>query len=330
MVATLRVFALLGILQERGWVPGPELARRLEVDGRLLRRDLERLGDLGFPIESRRGRHGGYRLKPGYRLPPLMLDEDEATATVVALATALRLGLGTSEPAIASAGAKIRRVLPTALRGRVEALEVALGFAGPERGVPGPVASVLLDLAEAMRLERCVTIRYRSPRRGESVRAVDAYGIAVVGRRWYLVGLDHRSGEPRTFRVDRIERVSLGDEPAPIPPGFDAVATVSRSLARVPWRWEVEVVARASADDVRRDIPSDVAELVEEIDGTHLHVRSEDLEGSARMLAAMPWPFTIISPPELREALRAQAERLLDATTRPDGGSRPRRREATT
>jgi predicted DNA-binding transcriptional regulator YafY len=311
MVAALRVFALLEILQDRGWVSGPELAHRLEVDARMLRRDLERLAELGFSVESRRGRHGGYRLRPGYRLPPLMLDEDEATATVVALAAAIHVGLGTSEPAIASAGAKIRRVLPTALRGRVEAVEGALGFAGPGRSASGAPASVLLELSDAMRRQRRVTVRYASARGGEQIRAIDAHGVAVIGRRWYLAGLDHRSGEERTFRIDRIRRVTIGEESAPIPDGFDAVATVSRALARIPWRWEVEVVAAASLEEVRRDVPADVAELVEDVDGTHVHVRVEDIDGAARMLAAMPWRFTVVKPRELRDAIRARAEGLL-------------------
>lgn len=316
MAATLRLFALLDVLQGRGWVPGPELARRLEVDARMLRRDLVRLQEIGIPVESERGRNGGYRLRPGYRLPPLMLSDDEAVAVTLALMSARELGFVTAAPAIETASAKIRRVLPAPLRTRVQALEETLALSGPGGAGDGPQSGVLLELAEGIRRQRRVVIRYASPGREPREREVDPYGLAVIEGRWYLAALDHGHGEVRVFRVDRILSIKQGLEAAPVPPGFDAVSFVSRSLARVPWRWEIELVAAASLGQVRRDIPATVAELEERPDGVLVRVRAEDLSGAARMLAAVSWAFVIVKPAELRAALRKHAEALLQMSNR--------------
>jgi predicted DNA-binding transcriptional regulator YafY len=316
MAATLRLFALLDALQGGGWVSGPELARRLEVDARMLRRDLVRLQEIGIPIESERGRNGGYRLRPGYRLPPLMLSDDEAVAVTLALRSARELGFVTAAPAIETASAKIRRVLPTPLRMRVQALEESLALSDRGATGDGPQGGVLLELAEAIRRQRRLAFRYASPRSGPRAREVDPYGLAVIEGRWYLAALDHGHGEVRVFRIDRILGAKLGPEPAVVPPEFDAVAFVSRSLARVPWRWEIELIADASMDQVRRDIPATVAEIEERSDGVLVRVRAEDLSGAARMLAAVSWAFVIRKPAELTTALREHAEALLQISTR--------------
>src|ERR1035437_3360586 len=316
MATTLRLFALLDVLQGGGWVSGPELARRLEVDPRMLRRDLVRLQEIDIPIESERGRHGGYRLRPGYRLPPLMLSDDEAVAVTLALKSARELGFVTAAPAIETASAKIRRVLPASLRVRVQALEETLALPGRGAAGVGPQGGALLELGEGIRRQRRVAFRYASPGREPGEREVDPYGLAVIGGRWYLAALDHGHGEVRVFRVDRILSAKLGPEPAVVPPGFDAVAFVSRSLARVPWRWEIELVAYAGMDQVRREIPATVAEIDERSDGVLVRIRAEDLSRAARILAAVSWPFVILKPVELRTALREHAQVLLRMSNR--------------
>jgi len=281
----------------------------------MLRRDVTRLQELGIPVESQLGRHGGYRLRPGYRLPPLMLSDDEATAVALALTSARELGLGTSAPAIETALAKIHRVLPTALLARLQALEAALGFADarPARGTVG--GGVLLILAGAVRTARRVRILYATPGRPERERDVDAYGVVIVAGRWYLAAHDHASGEHRVFRVDRIRGARLGTADAPVPSGFDSIAFVERSLARVPWRWSIELIAEASLDEVRATIPASVAELEATSEGVVVRIRADDLDGAARMLAAVPWQFRIASPPELAEALAVHAHRLMTVAT---------------
>jgi predicted DNA-binding transcriptional regulator YafY len=245
-----------------------------------------------------------------------MLSDDEAVAVTLALRSARELGFVTAAPAIETASAKIRRVLPTPIRMRVQALEETIGLSGRGAASGGAQGGVLLELAEGIRRQRRVALRYASRGCEPRERTVDAYGLAVIGARWYLAALDHENGETRIFRVDRILSAKLGLEPAPVPPGFDAVAFVSRSLARVPWRWEVELVADASMEEVRSDIPATVAEIEERADGVLVRLRAENLSGAARMLAAVSWPFVILKPVELRTALREHAEALLRISNR--------------
>jgi predicted DNA-binding transcriptional regulator YafY len=308
-----RVLAMLEVLQARGLVGGPELAARLEVDARTVRRYAERLQELGIPVESVRGRHGGYRLRPGYKLPPLMLDDDEATVVVLGLLAARQAGLATAAPAVDGALEKIDRVLPTALRDRVVALQDALGFTRAARGDAAPATSTVLALAGAVGSGERLHIRYASFDGRESERDIDPYGLVVHGERWYLAALDQRSQEVRTFRVDRVLATAATRERAtPPPPGFDAVAHVQRSLARTPWNWEVEVELAATAAEVRARVPATVAELEPAPGGVLMRMRAERLDGAAQMLAGLPWRVTVRRPPGLRDELRALARRLVE------------------
>jgi predicted DNA-binding transcriptional regulator YafY len=312
-----RVLALLELLQARGLVGGAEIAARLEVDQRTVRRYAQQLVDMGIPVEGARGRYGGYRLRPGYKLPPLMLTDGEAAAVVLGLVAARQLGLTTAEPALDGALAKVLRVLPAELRERVRALEASLGFTRSPSAPAAPPTSAALALAEAVRLGRRVRVRYRDRGGGESERELDAYGIVFHAGRWYLAALDHRSGEVRTFRADRVGAVELLDRAAPVPPGFDAAAHVARSLARVPWRWEVEVLLETTVAEARQRIAANVAELEEQAEGVLMRARAERLDGMAQMLAGLGWPFVVRHPAELRDAVRALAARLATQADRP-------------
>jgi predicted DNA-binding transcriptional regulator YafY len=305
-----RVLALLELLQERGLVSGAELARRLEVDQRTVRRYAQHLVDMGIPVEGARGRYGGYRLRPGYKLPPLMLSDGEAAAVVLGLIAARQLGLTTAEPALDGALAKVLRVLPTALRDRVRALEATLGFTRTPYTPAAPATAAALALAEAIRRARRVRLRYRDWRGSGSEREVDPYGIVFHAGRWYLAALDRAAGEVRVFRVDRAHAVEQLDAPAPAPPGFDAAGHVARSLARVPWRWGVEVLLDTTLAEARGRVAAHVAELEEREGGVLLRARAERLDGMAQMLAGLGWPFVVVRPPELRDAVRELAARL--------------------
>jgi predicted DNA-binding transcriptional regulator YafY len=316
MPASSRVLSLLHLLQGREWATGPELAEQLEIDLRMLRRDVVRLQDLGIPVESRLGRHGGYRLRPGYRLPPLMLTDDEATAVTLALRAAQRSGSGISAPAIEAALAKIRRVLPSRLSADIEHLETSLAFAGagPERETVA--AATLLSLARAMTAQRRIRIGYSARDRAATTRDIDPYGLVVIRGRWYLAALDHAKQDLRTFRVDRITGVEQLGLPALVPVGFDATAFVEQTLARIPWGWEIQVVAAASPADVRTTLPRTVAELTEEGSSTIVRFQAADLGGAARMLSAMPWSFEVRAPAELADAIEGHAQRLLETARR--------------
>ncbi|ETK37542.1 helix-turn-helix transcriptional regulator [Microbispora sp. ATCC PTA-5024] len=310
-MSTNRVLAFLELLQARPGLTGPELAARLEVDERTVRRYAVRLTDLGVPVEAERGRYGGYRLMPGYRLPPLMLTDDEATAVVLGLLAGRRTGMSVGEAATESALAKIQRVLPASLRERVRAVEETLALTA-RAAVPAPAtAGTLLTLADAARRRVRVRLAYRSFRGEASERPVDPYGLVFHSGRWYLTGHDHRSGEVRTFRVDRVSGAVPTGEEFPEPDGFDPVGHVLESLAGVPYRYEVEVVLETTLAEARRRIPPSVATLSGSDGEVRVVARAERLDGMARMLAGLGWPFTIVRPGELRGEVRALARRLL-------------------
>jgi predicted DNA-binding transcriptional regulator YafY len=317
-----RLLELLELLQDRGSVSGPEIAARLEVDLRTVRRYVTKLEELGIPVQATRGRAGGYRLRPGFRLPPLMLTDDEASAVVLGLLAARRDGLTTAEPAVDSALAKLRRVLPEELRERVRALERALGFTRPAPASPAPPrTATVLALADAIGRQRRVEIAYESGAGERSTRQLDPYGLVFHNGRWYLSALDHARGEPRALRLDRVGGVRLLRRSARPPEGFDAVEHVARTLARVPWRWRVEVVVQAPPEELRRWLPPGTAEL-EPLAlpgggaGTRLRARAERLDGMARMLAGLGAALTVVEPPELRDELRALAASLAASAER--------------
>jgi predicted DNA-binding transcriptional regulator YafY len=309
---TSRLLELLELLQAQPLMSGREIADRLGIDRRTVRRDIGNLQRLGIPVEGERGVGGGYRLRPGYRLPPLMLTEDEATAVVLGLTATRRLGLGDVEGAD-GALVKIHRVLPDTLRRRVEALEAALVFTAPATAGEPPAGETTLLLAEAIRRGRRVRISYRSFAGAETERELSPYGLVVHAGRWYLAAHDHSRDALRTFRVDRVRRAAIGEATATASPeDFEALAHVSRSLAQVPWPWEVEVWLELSIDEARRRVPGTLAELAEDEGGTALRMRVSSLDWAASFLAGLGCPFRVRRPNELRASVWALAQRLAD------------------
>ncbi|MEU5947175.1 YafY family protein [Micromonospora sp. NPDC047465] len=306
-----RVLGMLELLQSHHRLTGAELARRLSVDERTVRRYAATLAELGIPVAAERGRHGGYRLRPGYKLPPLMLTDDEAVAVLLGLLAAERLGLGTEEPATATALAKIRRVLPSALGDRLAAVQEHLGFTLRRSTAEArPATGTLLALGAAARHRRRVRLDYRSWSGAASRRQLDPYGLVFHAGRWYVTGHDHLRGEVRTFRLDRVGEVETGTETFVVPDGFDPVAQVTRSLAGVPYAHHVEVLLETDLATARRRVPPSVAELTESADGVLLRARAENLDGMAQLLAGLGWPFTVSSPDALRTAVAEHARRL--------------------
>ena len=311
LTPTARLLELLELLQAQQLLTGREIADRLGVDRRTARRYVAALQDLGIPIEGQRGVGGGYRIRPGYRLPPLMLTDDEAVVVALGTLAAGRLGLSGSADSVDGALAKIHRVLPEGLRRRVEALEETLDFTASARGAAPVGGETVLLLAEAIRRRRRLRMAYRSYAGEESERELSPHGLVVHTGRWYLAAFDHGRDDMRTFRVDRIRRPALADDAAVAPPdGFDTVAYISTSLARTPWRWEVEVVLDLSFDEAARRIPATLAELTEEDAGTLLRIRVGSLDWAASILAGLGCGFTIREPDELRDSVRALADRL--------------------
>lgn len=311
LAPTARLLEVLELLQAQTLTTGREIADRLDVDPRTARRYVAALQDLGIPVEGQRGVGGGYRIRPGYRLPPLMLTDDEAVVVALGVFAARRLGLSASDESVEGALAKLHRVLPDALRRRVEALEASLELtARPATGVPVGGRAVL-PLAEAIRRRRRLRTTYRAFSGVETRRELSPHGLVVHNGRWYLAAYDHLRDDLRTFRVDRMRRMRLVTEPAVAPPaGFDAVTHVTTSLARVQWPWEVEVELDLPVDDAVRRVPTTLAELVDEDGRTLLRMRVGSLEWMATVLAGLGCGFSIRKPEELRASVRAVAERL--------------------
>lgn len=313
-----RVLASLEVLQSRGWVGAQELSERLEVDRRTVRRYMTTLRDLGFPVEARIGRDGGYRLRPGFRLPPLMFTEDEALAVVLGLLVARRIGLSAAAPAGESALAKLQRVLPLELRESALSLDRTVEFTLQRRRSTPAASPILFTLALAANGRRRVTAGYRNHRGELSERRIDPYGLVFHTGRWYVVGWDHRRQEQRTFRVDRMSSATLTDETFTPPAGFDSVEEVSRSIASVPWELTVEVVLETDLERARRRVSPGTGLLDPVSAGVRLRMGHDDYNWAARYLVSLGIPFRVISPPALNDALRNLATELNSIAGQPE------------
>ncbi len=311
LTPTARLLELLELLQAQPLLTGREISDRLEIDPRTVRRYVEALQRLGIPVEGQRGVGGGYRIRPGYRLPPLMLTDDEAVAVALGVQAAGRLGLAGLAEAVDGALVKIHRVLPDGLRRRVEALEATLDFTSRARRSAPVRGDTVLLLADVIRRRRRVRGTYRAFSGDETRRELSPHGLVVHSGRWYLAAYDHLRDDLRTFRVDRMRRLrAISETAVDAPEGFDAVAYVSTSLARVPWRWEVEVLLELPVDEAVRRVPATLAELVDEDGKTVLRMRVGSLDWMATILAGLGCGFSIRRPDELRTSVRELAERL--------------------
>ena len=305
---TTRLLTVLELLQARGRIGGGELAQRLEVDERSVRRYVAMLQDIGIPITSERGRHGGYRLRPGFRLPPMMFTEDEALALTLGLLTARRLGVAGVAPAFEGALAKVDRVLPVAVRDEVRAVQDTLVIDVPEPdGSPAP--ELVLAFSAAALERRRLRIRHRSGTR-ETTREIDPYGLVYREQRWYAVGWCHLRSDVRVFRLDRVLEAAPLEATFTRPEGFDVRAHLVSTLARTWSGWTAEVLLDAPLDVARRAISPIVGTVEDTPDGPLLRTHADSLDWVARFLAGLPCHFVVREPPELLDAIRRLGARL--------------------
>jgi predicted DNA-binding transcriptional regulator YafY len=307
---TTRVLALLELLQTHGRMSGAELAPRLGVDRRTLRRYVGKLEDIGIPITAERGRAGGYALMPGFKLPPMMFTEDETLALSLGLLAARGLGLAEAAPAVASAQAKLERVMPDGLRRRVRAIGDTVKLDARRAHAPAS-NQALVALTEAAQACRRVALRYRDHHGRESARSFDPYGLALRHGRWYAAGMCHLRQELRTFRLDRIAAAELLPERFERPPGFDAMAHVVQAVATLPRAFTIEVLLKTDLASVQANLFAEAGVFEEGADGVTIHAQSDELDWFARQLAGMPFDFEIRQPAELHAAVGECVRRLL-------------------
>nr|WP_041539985.1 WYL domain-containing protein [Catenulispora acidiphila] len=330
------MLTLLELLQSGGVRTAAEIAERLGVDARTVRRYVEQLLELEIPVESVRGRYGGYRLARGFRLPPLMLGDDEALAVLLGLLAGRRSGLTAALGAAGeTAGAKIRRVLPARLSERLRSVLDSVAFTGAPDQSAALDATVLLTVADAVANQRPIAVRYtgRDGVRGD--RTLHPYAIVSHGERWYVRALDPAIGEERTFRLDRIDgaRALPGSFEAPTmddDPGQSLLA----GFAAADYRYEVAIRVHGTVEQIRARFPVSVATIqpLSDANGNgdgngngneaqtpwhRLAIRAEHLDWIPPTLAALDLPFEIEDPDELRDLVIAFADRL---ATRARGG----------
>ena len=313
-----RLLELLSLLQGRRDWRGAELADRLAVSQRTIRRDVERLRDLGYPVESLTGPAGGYRLAAGAAMPPLLLDDDEAIAIAVGLGTAARASVTGIEETAVRALVKLEQVLPAHLRRRVR----ALGSATTAPPATGPTVDPrhLTVIAAGCRDSECVRFAYRSRDGTDSHREVEPDSLVNLGRRWYLVAWDREREDWRTFRIDRLTRpASTGVRFAPRElPVADAATYVEQSLSRAPARFEASVTLHVSADEMAGRAPY-YGGTVEPIDGHTCRYRAgdDDLGWLAIRIAMLDVDFEVDEPRELGRRFEALADRFRRAASGP-------------
>ncbi len=311
-----RTLRLLSLLQTHRYWPGPELAGRLGVSVRTLRRDIDRLRELGYPVEASRGVDGGYQLAAGAALPPLVLDDEEAVALAVGLQAAAQGGVAGIAESSVRALTKVAQVMPPRLRRRVDALRamtvpVTWGSAAAPSTDPG----VLTALAQACRDTERLEFAYTAGSGERSDRHVEPLRLVSLGRRWYLVAYDLVRHDWRSFRADRITGPRTTGAlflPRTLP-AVDAAAFVRASVDQRP-AWEVEVLVDAPTARVRGMVER-WGTADDAGDGRcRLTMRVDSLDWPAMLLGSLGADFEVVSPPELLDHVRGWA-RTFDRAT---------------
>ena len=309
---TTRVLAVLTLLQAQGRMSGSELAQRLEVNVRTLRRYIIMLQDLGIPIEAERGRNGAYVLSAGFKLPPMMFTNEEALALTVGLISARRLNLTETDRAIESAVAKLERVMPLALKSRVRALIETITLDLNPASTTPPSEAVLGVMSSAAQLQQRVHIRYHPPRGEDTERDFDPYGLTYYLQKWYTVGYCHLRNALRSFRLDRITNIVSLNTHFQRPEGFDSLGYITETIATIPRNYAFELLLKTDIATAQREV-FDVLGVLEPCEeGVIMRGSVEYLDWLARQIAIFSFDFVVRAPVELRTELAKQSARLAD------------------
>jgi predicted DNA-binding transcriptional regulator YafY len=320
---SVRLLRLLSVLQTRRDWTGGELATRLGVSTRTIRKDMDRLRGLGYPVEARPGVAGGYRLGAGGTLPPLLLDDEEAVAVAVGLRTAASGSIAGIEETSVRALAKLQQVLPSRLRHRVSAFQ-SHTLPMPSRG-PQVDMDVLTRIASACRDHERLRFEYQAHSGATSRRSVEPHRLLNDRRRWYLLAWDVDRDAWRTFRVDRIElRTPTGARftPRPLPSDDEVAAQVARGVGEATWRYRARVIVHAPASYVQARLPIPVRVEPLAHDRCAFEPGSDHPETLALYLGMLDADFEVVDSPELMDALRKLAgryQRAVDTSQRASG-----------
>jgi predicted DNA-binding transcriptional regulator YafY len=307
---TGRLLAVLSALQARSTWTGPQLAERLGVTVRTIRRDIERLRELGYPIDADLGVAGGYHLgTTGTTLPPLMLDDEEAVALAVCVRSAASDSVsGVAEAAVRALG-KLEQTLPPRLRVQVDAISSSTARL-PTEG-PAADSGVLVALSRACRERDELAVSYRDMRGTVTERRIEPYRLVSAGRRWYLVARDRHHDDWRTFRVDRIERADATGHRFERDEAPDPIEFVQRAITTAPYRYQARVELDAPIDEMAERVPPTVGTLEAIEEGTTLLTTGADnLEFLALHIGLLGTPFRVLEPAELAERVAALAANL--------------------
>ncbi|AQZ62718.1 transcriptional regulator [[Actinomadura] parvosata subsp. kistnae] len=312
-----RLLQLLSLLSARQSWTCAELAAQLRITERTVRRDIARLRELGYGIESEMGPWGGYHLGPGTGIPPLILDEEEALAVAVGLRAAAFSGVSGSDQAALSALLKLRQVLPARIADRLGELDAAFTHtAFPDDGRISP--ALLLGLATACRRGERIRLTYRDGGGTTSTRRVDPYRLIYTGRRWYLLAYDVTRQDWRTFRTDRIVEAAATGQAAALPDPPDPARMVGTGIASRPYPMRVSIRLAVPADEARRLVPPTVGvHRPDGADATIVDIGGPDADGLARYLLSLGRPLRILHPEEVRQAFLARARQLLEDNQAP-------------
>jgi predicted DNA-binding transcriptional regulator YafY len=311
---------LLGLLQTHRYWPGDDLAERLEVSPRTLRRDIDRLRELGYPVHASRGVGGGYQLGAGATMPPLLLDDDEAVAIAVGLRTAATGAIVGIEETSVQALTKLVQLLPPRLRRRVDALVSSTTPAPPVRG-PTIDVEALTTLALACRDTQRARFRYVRRDGAPTERVVEPHRLVALGRRWYLLAFDLDRHDWRSFRLDRLSNAAASGtrfRPRALPDA-DAAAFVQASIAAQPVRYEVDVLVHAPAERVAREVAQWGTVEAVAAETCRLRMRVDDLTWPTAVLGAVDADFEVMQPPQLTDHLRRIGQRFTAPRPRATG-----------
>ncbi len=309
-----RVLTALELLQAHPSLSGAELAERVGVDRRTVRRYIVELEKLGVPIRATRGRDGHYALMPGYKLPPLMFTNDETLALSIGLRVARELGLSDMTPAVASAQAKIDRVTPKSLTRKIGDLNavVTLDLSRPQ-AVSG--SEFFAEISKCASVAQRVRMTYSSADGGTTGREVDPYGIGYLYGAWYVVGYCHLRRDLRSFRLDRVRAIVALPKSFAAPKSFDVLKHLRESIAAVQRTHAIVVHFSGEFATVRRAIPSSIGKLTDLSGSIRLDAQADDLAWFAQELARLDLEFKIIKPKALKTALLSHLRQLLQNHT---------------